>query len=1146
MLVKAKVRAVLCCLSVLGVLEDASAMPKGRQFVTAFFEQVYQGSSFPNMFFVMLSEVNATVHVESGFGISEDLHIQAREEYKYKVDESFYYQANLQVTDMSFHFSSTEDITLFCYNALVHRGDGYLALPIEALSTEYIVVTHIDDNTGYQADLPYTSTTQTVFLIVATDDNTQVNISLKIQGPLMADGCGNGTFFNGESRTFTLNKYQTVGAYCAEDITGTLITSDKPVAVISGHNMKYTSNTKDGMVEMLLPVKSFGRSYYLPEPLPVTGGAIYRVVGSSASTTVRSPSVSSISFSVGEREYHDITIDSTTGPLYIEADKPVMVVQIVIKIPSMALVPPTSLYSSSYDFGKPVLHAQYDLKKVYITVIVPTDNVLGIRPQIFPQFKVIKGSCFSEASVEVTTPGFYSLTHVDDVPFGAMMYTFPFVDAQCVFTHPAGLNLTNDADKTSCPASQVCSDGTPYPCSCSAGYFEYQCNDTSAGCTIDTCQYSSTCNSLINLYQCNCVNGSGGAHCETDITDNCVNNSCVNGICSDQLDSYECDCTDSGYNGSLCEVDINECASNPCVNGTCVDDINNYNCSCDPGYTDRNCSTDINECDAGLCLNGATCVDLINAFDCTCASGFNGTLCEHDIDECLSSPCDNGGTCNDLPNFYNCSCVPGFEGIQCDLETNECLGNPCVNGTCVDLLNDYNCTCDPGYEGKNCSVETNECNSSPCLNGAGCVDLLDAFECTCSSGFNGTRCEHDIDECQSNPCVNGGTCSDSANSYNCSCPPGYDGVNCETEIDECLSNPCLNGTCSDMFNDYNCTCLPGYKGKDCDIDIDECSSNPCANGTCVNQYNAYSCDCDAGFTGSLCAVDIDDCAGSPCQNGGTCTDGVNSYTCTCVDGYNGTDCLNDVNECASSPCVHGTCVDGVNMYNCTCDAGYEGILCNSDIDDCAPNPCVNDGNCTDAVNGYTCTCPEGINGTNCEIGGDPCLATPCQNNGTCTQTAQGFNCSCPPGIEGANCETDIDECASGPCKNDGTCSDRVNSFECLCPSNFGGLLCEMILECGCPCYLSGNLSNTELAAKVALIKSILLVDKSKLSSTIRKKISVPDERPSSTGIGFSGITCLIAAFGFFILMDGLRIVQFLTLKKVTSQDPENSKVKKSN
>ncbi|XP_048243715.1 uncharacterized protein LOC125376116 [Haliotis rufescens] len=429
----------------------ASAMPKGRRFVAAFFEQPYSDKSFPNMFFVILSEFNATVHVESGFGISEDLHIQSMVDYKYKVNESFYYQANLQVTDMSFYFTSTEEITLFCYHVLANQGEGYLALPIETLSTEYIVVTHIDNHTDTVPELPYTKTTQTAFLIIATENNTQVNTSLKIQGPLMAGRCGNGTFFNGESRTFTLNEYQTVGAYCAEDITGTLITSDKPVAVISGHNMKFRPypGFKDGMQEMLLPVKSFGRSFYLPVPPPSTGGAIYRVVGSKASTSVRSPSVSGISFSVGARESHDITVDSTTGPVYIEADKPVLVVQMTIDTPSLAIVPPTSLYSSSYDIGKPVLNPTVDLQKMYITVIVPTDKVLGIRPQIFPQFKVIKGSCFSEASVELTLPGFYHLTHLDEVPFGAMMYMFPYSDSQCVYTHPAGMNLTNDVGKYS-------------------------------------------------------------------------------------------------------------------------------------------------------------------------------------------------------------------------------------------------------------------------------------------------------------------------------------------------------------------------------------------------------------------------------------------------------------------------------------------------------------------------------------------------------------------------------------------------------------------------------------------------------------------------------------------------------------------------
>lgn len=429
-------------------LSGSCALPKGREFVAAFPETYYQGF-FPEISFVILSDVNTTVHIESkGFNISEDVDVQAMVEHRYSADSLFYYKANLEVTDMTFSVSSGTDITLFCYNAMVHRGDGYVALPIIDLATKYIVVTQIDNHTSNIADinLPYTGQSHTVLLIVATQDATQVDVSLNINGPLMAGGCGGGTFFNGETRTFTLNKYQIVGAYCTEDITGTLVTSDKPVAVLSGHNTKRFSGSSNLLLEMLLPVKSFGRSFVLPEPPTITGGAVYRVVGSEATTTVRSPS--GMSFSLGEGEYLDIDVNSTTGSLYIEADRPVSVVQFTQKLASMAIVPPTSLFAGDYDISKPVFNPTYDLHSGYLTVIVPTDKVIGLRPQIFPQFTVIKGSCFSVASVELRT-GFYRLLHVDGVPFGGMMYLKPHWGNIGIFTHPIGYNLTDDTGKYS-------------------------------------------------------------------------------------------------------------------------------------------------------------------------------------------------------------------------------------------------------------------------------------------------------------------------------------------------------------------------------------------------------------------------------------------------------------------------------------------------------------------------------------------------------------------------------------------------------------------------------------------------------------------------------------------------------------------------
>lgn len=58
----------------------------------------------------------------------------------------------------------------------------------------------------------------------------------------------------------------------------------------------------------------------------------------------------------------------------------------------------------------------------------------------------------------------------------------------------------------------------------------------------------------------------------------------------------------------------------------------------------------------------------------------------------------------------------------------------------------------------------------------------------------------------------------------------------------------------------------------------------------------------------------------------------------------------------------------------------------------------------------------------------------------------------------------------------------------------------------CHCYI--------LLSYVHLIKP-----KDTLSATVRKKISAPDERKSSTGLGYMGISMLAVVFGGLVLLD---------------------------
>ena len=58
-----------------------------------------------------------------------------------------------------------------------------------------------------------------------------------------------------------------------------------------------------------------------------------------------------------------------------------------------------------------------------------------------------------------------------------------------------------------------------------------------------------------------------------------------------------------------------------------------------------------------------------------------------------------------------------------------------------------------------------------------------------------------------------------------------------------------------------------------------------------------------------------------------------------------------------------------------------------------------------------------------------------------------------------------------------------------------------------------------MADVFTVTRSVLCCLQETLSATIRKKESAPDERKSSTGIGFLGITMMVVVFGSLVLLD---------------------------
>uniref|UniRef100_A0A8W8M3M3 Uncharacterized protein n=1 Tax=Magallana gigas TaxID=29159 RepID=A0A8W8M3M3_MAGGI len=86
-------------------------------------------------------------------------------------------------------------------------------------------------------------------------------------------------------------------------------------------------------------------------------------------------------------------------------------------------------------------------------------------------------------------------------------------------------------------------------------------------------------------------------------------------------------------------------------------------------------------------------------------------------------------------------------------------------------------------------------------------------------------------------------------------------------------------------------------------------------------------------------------------------------------------------------------------------------------------------------------------------------------------------------------------------------------------------------ECKCPCAIMKNRviikNEAELLTKIDNMKKELTVNKSLLSSSIRKRTSAVDPRPSASIVGGTISVVIIATFvGFIALSDLTRVINF--------------------
>ncbi len=289
-------------------------------------------------------------------------------------------------------WSDDADVSVYFISRAPFTSDGMYCIPTMGWGTEYVVASfNAFDRYGLNIiDLP------SEFSIVADRDSTVVSITpswgiRKTGSPLTAVHPKDSVFMVLLNRGECI-QYQSAGdPVFGEDLTGSYITSNKPIGVIGASvcpNIKDDDNTCDHIIEMLSPTRTWADTYFTA---PFTGrqygGDAYLVVGTKKDQIiVRNGSpAATINKAFG---YQYIFDDGVISPHALwSSDTTFMLVQYVpsasfgapgtsrnIGDPDMVVVNPVRGYGKNTIFQIPVTRPGQTPFQNFLNIILPVSN----------------------------------------------------------------------------------------------------------------------------------------------------------------------------------------------------------------------------------------------------------------------------------------------------------------------------------------------------------------------------------------------------------------------------------------------------------------------------------------------------------------------------------------------------------------------------------------------------------------------------------------------------------------------------------------------------------------------------------------------------------------------------------------------------
>jgi hypothetical protein len=354
-----------------------------------------------------------------GLGITKTFFMNANQIVPVDIDTIAQVFGSDQLQKLGVHLVADNPVAVYGLSNRKASTDTYLAFPTNVLGTAYRGACYF----GLGSDDQFTS--QITF--VATEDNTNVTITLTANTK--------GGRHTGETFSVAMKQgdvYQMQGASgrdAKNDLTGTLVTSTKPIAFFTGHTCAQVPsniNFCDQLLEEEPPMPSWGRQFYVGR-LEGKTEYVVRVVASEPGTQVFVNNQLMAKLANAGDFYENTHLIQNS---LITTNKPVLVAEYAqsseadsVKVgdPFMLFITPTEQFLRYYQFVTPIKGDWHH----YVNIVAPASAIstLKLDGRLIPPkyYKTIGLSLYQIAQYEI---GYGSHVVSCDQPFGLYSYGF--------------------------------------------------------------------------------------------------------------------------------------------------------------------------------------------------------------------------------------------------------------------------------------------------------------------------------------------------------------------------------------------------------------------------------------------------------------------------------------------------------------------------------------------------------------------------------------------------------------------------------------------------------------------------------------------------------------------------------------------------